>query len=456
MTLLARARRRLAVLAALVSVGLSASCSGERAQPMAAPKAAAREGSAVTFSDGSVRSEAPALASPSAPPPTARPEARVAMAETEGAPADRREDGAPPSRRRDLQAGLLTAAVWDDFTPEHWSGYQEFLRRYEQEPWGDDRIELRAAVQLRLLNEGSPLANHPVVVRQGQASWRLTTLADGSLRLFPGAFHGPQPGPITIAPEGGVAETVDLADGEGGIVEVSRSVDRLPKAAPGPPRLDLGFLIDATGSMQDEMTYLQTELRDIIRRVAPQGSDLKVRIAVVYYRDRGDDFVTKVSRFTTDIDATTGFLEATRADGGGDFPEDMNAGLREMMNLGWSPSGQAARMLVVLADAPPHPYPDAPYTYRDALVDAGGRGIAIFPIAASGVDKATEHLFRGFAASTGGKYIFLTDDSGIGNPHLKPDIQGYEVEPLNRLLVREIRAFAAGYYPQFEQATPRP
>lgn len=54
--------------------------------------------------------------------------------------------------------------------------------------------------------------------------------------------------------------------------------------------------------------------------------------------------------------------------------------------------------------------------------------------------------------ATSGKYTFLTDDSGIGNPHMKPDIQGYVVEPLNLLLVREIRDFVPAHYPKLASA----
>ena len=69
----------------------------------------------------------------------------------------------------------------------------------------------------------------------------------------------------------------------------------------------------------------------------------------------------------------------------------------------------------------------------------------MFPVAASGVDKPTEFLFRAMAAMTGGKYVFLTDDSGVGNSHEEPDITGYTVEKLNDLMVREIRSYVAAH-----------
>ncbi|RXM39331.1 hypothetical protein BOQ62_12185 [Chryseobacterium sp. CH21] len=45
---------------------------------------------------------------------------------------------------------------------------------------------------------------------------------------------------------------------------------------------------------------------------------------------------------------------------------------------------------------------------------------------------------RTFALLTNGTYTFLTDDSGIGNSHIKPTIDSYEVEKLNDLLLRLI------------------
>jgi len=206
--------------------------------------------------------------------------------------------------------------------------------------------------------------------------------------------------------------------------------------------LDLGFLVDATGSMGDEMAFLQSELKDIVRRVRAIEPDLDIRMSVVFYRDRGDAFITKSLPFTRNADEAVSFISGTTADGGGDYPEDMNAGLEAMMRQHWSREA-VPQMLFLLADAPPQQYPGEDYTYHEAIQDAAANGIAIYPVAASGVDKPTEFLFRAMAAMTGGKYVFLTDDSGVGNSHEEPDITGYTVEKLNDLMVREIRSYVA-------------
>ena len=229
-------------------------------------------------------------------------------------------------------------------------------------------------------------------------------------------------------------------------LEVGQEAVRRIRHDPRPPSsrraLDLGFLVDATGSMGDEMAFLQSELKDIVRRVRAVEPDLDIRLSVVFYRDRGDLFLTKSLPFTRSADEAVSFISGTTADGGGDYPEDMNAGLEAMMRQRWSRDA-VPQMLFLLADAPPQQYAGQDYTYREAIQDGAANGIAIYPVAASGVDKPTEFLFRAMASMTGGKYVFLTDDSGVGESHEEPDITGYTVEKLNDLMVREIRSYVA-------------
>jgi hypothetical protein len=56
----------------------------------------------------------------------------------------------------------------------------------------------------------------------------------------------------------------------------------------------------------------------------------------------------------------------------------------------------------------------------------------------SGTDKSTEYVMRSIALATNGSYVFLTDDSGVGDKHIKPTTDNYRVELLNDLLQRVI------------------
>ena len=93
-------------------------------------------------------------------------------------------------------------------------------------------------------------------------------------------------------------------------------------------------------------------------------------------------------------------------------------------------------MLVVLGDAPPQRYADATYHFTDAMRDARTAGVRLLPVAASGGDRTLEYLFRAFGAYTSTPYVYLTDDSGIGNDHLEADAAPTDVERFNDALVR--------------------
>ena len=79
---------------------------------------------------------------------------------------------------------------------------------------------------------------------------------------------------------------------------------------------------------------------------------------------------------------------------------------------------------------------------QTATKKASEKGIKIIPVVASGIDKETEFLMRFIACATNGTYVFLTDDSGIGESHLEPTVGKYEVEMLNDLIIRLILKYS--------------
>ncbi len=56
--------------------------------------------------------------------------------------------------------------------------------------------------------------------------------------------------------------------------------------------LDLALVIDTTGSMCDELAWLQSELRDVVGRVRVRFEGA-VRVSVTVYRDVGDAYVVR-------------------------------------------------------------------------------------------------------------------------------------------------------------------
>jgi hypothetical protein len=51
---------------------------------------------------------------------------------------------------------------------------------------------------------------------------------------------------------------------------------------------------------------------------------------------------------------------------------------------------------------------------------------------------------RAVAAATQSRYIFLTDDSGIGNPHAEPDVDCYVVTQLATAIRRVLASQISG------------
>lgn len=203
--------------------------------------------------------------------------------------------------------------------------------------------------------------------------------------------------------------------------------------------LDIMFTIDATGSMGDEINYLKSELGNIISRV--DKSIEEKRVALTFYRDSGDEYEVRDFDFESTITTVKSNLDAQHASGGGDFEEAVEKALKVSLAQSWNDNAKS-RLLFLLLDAPPHFNPEIVTTIKQQIAIAQEKGIKIIPIVASGADKDVEFLMRSFSIATNGTYVFLTDDSGIGNPHLKPSTTNFKVEKLNDLIVRLIEKYA--------------
>jgi len=207
--------------------------------------------------------------------------------------------------------------------------------------------------------------------------------------------------------------------------------------------LDLMFVIDTTGSMGDEIRYLKSEIEDVIGKISTANPNLTINLALLFYRDIGDDYVTRYFDFTTNISQQKSNLSKQSANGGGDFPEAADRALSEAVAKKWS-AENATRLIFHVCDAPPHDKQENQTVFFNAVKTAAQKGIRIIPVASSGIDLNTEFLLRQEALMTGGTYIFLTDDSGVGNSHLEPTIGEYIVEYLNACMVRVVNEYLTG------------
>ena len=206
-------------------------------------------------------------------------------------------------------------------------------------------------------------------------------------------------------------------------------------------RTDIAFVVDATGSMGDEIEFLKNDLVDIIGKAEAVRPSSKMRTAALFYRDEGDEYLTRHADFTDKLSSTAKFVNNQRADGGGDYPEAVHTALEDMLQkLSWDENART-RLAFLILDAPAHYQQNVINSLQQSIKSCAKMGIRLIPVAASGVDKNTEFMLRFFAITTGGTYVFITDDSGVGNSHIKASVGHYEVEQLNDLIIRLINYY---------------
>src|SRR5690606_116710 len=99
-------------------------------------------------------------------------------------------------------------------------------------------------------------------------------------------------------------------------------------------------------------------------------------------------------------------LRTITAGGGGDFPESLNQGLAQAVaGVAWRRT--AAKVVFLIADAPPHTDYQDDIPYGESLKDALARGVRIHAVAASGLDPFGSLVFRQTAQYTRGRFIFI-------------------------------------------------
>lgn len=178
------------------------------------------------------------------------------------------------------------------------------------------------------------------------------------------------------------------------------------------PRIDVVFLLDATGSMGDEIAVIKTKIREMISEIALGTPPPDVRFGIVAYRDRGDEYVTRVYPLTRDIDQIVDDLHAIEATGGGDYPESLNEGLHVALDqITWDRSPDTARLVFLIADAPPHTDYAQDFDYREEAEIAAREAIVVHAIGASGLDEDGEAAFRHIATRTQGDFQWLAYES---------------------------------------------
>ena len=350
--------------------------------------------------------------------------------------------------------GLRAGSVDDNADYE---GFLDYLARIESS--GITTREFDAAGRVLVHVEGRdglPLPGEVVEVRTGgELVATLRTTADGSVRFWPGLYGQADVTGFELSAAG---ETATAAPDQ----EVTLTVDR-DGGRQGPVAVDVLFLLDATGSMGDEIDRLKTTIDSVAGRVAGLDGAPDARFGMTLYRDQDDAFVTSTYDLTDDLEAFRSALAQVQADGGGDYPEALDEGLVDALaEPSWRDPAETVQLVFLVADAPPQVGRQVERGYPASVVEAVGRGAKVFPIASSESDDQAEAVFRQVAAGTGSRFVFLSYGAGGAATGASSDITSTDYEELSlddlvvRLVAEELAALSGGEPAPQPTSSPSP
>lgn len=342
-------------------------------------------------------------------------------------------------RNQQLNANQLTAGEWNDI--DNWDFWRDLMNNQEwsnkQQYWSF-YVGNKISIELKDKSQ-KPLINYEIrAIANGKTVWTAKSNYEGKAQLWP-ALYTNNKNDFTInifTPDG---QKIYEQEYDKNI----RSIKvKLEERAEKIKNLDIMFMVDATGSMGDEIAYLKAELDDIIGKLSNEDK-LEVRTGMVFYRDKGDDYLVRNFDFENDFSKVKHNLSKQFAGGGGDFEEAVDEAMDMAINKQkWTSAPNSTKIMFMILDAPPHHDSEKIKSIQESAKQSAAKGVILIPVVASGIDKNTEFLMRFLAMSTNGTYVFLTNDSGIGNDHLKPTTGNYKVEYLNDLMYRLIRKYA--------------
>lgn len=345
----------------------------------------------------------------------------------------------------DGEAGVITAAEWNDLL--HWdfwgkvmTGEYSKMNTY----WG---LNTSKRIAVRTVDsQGNPVNGLPVKLISGdKCHWQAVTDNKGEANLWLAVTDVQDQ--VTASNCHVVINGVDRS----GVPEVwawdatepvvnEYVVDANQSLG---NNVDIAFIVDATGSMGDEIAFLKSDLKLILTKVSLMETQRTIFTGTVFYRDAdGDAYLTKYSPFTTDINSTVDYIGEQYADGGGDIPEAVHTALEvALTSLQWHGTAYS-KMAFLILDAPAHvDHVGVIASLQNSVAEFAARGIKLIPVFCSSGEKECEFMCRQFAILTGGTYVFLTDDSGVGGDHIEATVGEYQVESLQGLIVRLITKY---------------
>jgi len=208
------------------------------------------------------------------------------------------------------------------------------------------------------------------------------------------------------------------------------------RAADVTPRIEVSFVLDTTGSMSQLIGGAKQKIWTIARQVVSGRPTPAIKLGLIGFRDRGDQYVTKVFDLSDDLDAVYGHLMDFQVGGGGDTPESVNQALNEAVTkVSWSKDPNTLKIIFLVGDAPPHmDYPDD-VKYPETVRLAKEAGIVIIAIQC-GTYTPTTSVWQDIARTSGGGFVQIDQSGGMTRTSTPVDAELARVgSELNRTVV---------------------
>ena len=179
------------------------------------------------------------------------------------------------------------------------------------------------------------------------------------------------------------------------------------------PRIEVCFVLDTTGSMGGLIEGAKQKIWSIANEMINAQPTPELKLGLIGYRDRGDEYVVKSFSLTDDIDAIYGHLREFQAGGGGDAPESVNEALAEAIHkMPWSSDSKVLKIIFLVGDAPPHmDYPNGP-KYPDLCREAAKKDLIINTIQC-GEMAETKPIWQEIAKLSEGSYVGISQSGNV-------------------------------------------
>jgi len=206
------------------------------------------------------------------------------------------------------------------------------------------------------------------------------------------------------------------------------------------PRLEVCFVLDTTGSMGGLIEGAKQKIWSIANEMISAKPTPELRLGLVAYRDRRDEYVTRTFDLSNDIDAIYGHLQSFRAGGGGDEPESVNEALQDAVRkMSWSEDRRVLKIIFLVGDAPPHmDYADGP-KYPQVCQEAAKKDLIINTVQCGSIASTTP-FWKEIAQLSEGSYAAIAQS---GNMVAIATPMDSELADLNRKLGQTLVAYGA-------------